>query len=102
MKTGTSTKHVSPPAAKPLLADSCYVIYFSGLFQQGYVRSVFWKRGHKKENIHFETEKEALDFATKYRFKWYADFLCWMYNKLNDRNFGFRTYSVKEFPCNFR
>jgi len=70
-----------------------YAIRFIGLLEQGYVRSVLLKKG-TKENIRVETEEEVLNFATKYRFKWYADFLCWMYNYISERNYTFRTYYV--------
>lgn len=72
-----------------------YVIYFTGFLEQGYVRSVFYRKG-KQENQQFKTEKEVLKFATKYKFRWYANFLCWMYNKNSINNFRFRIYSVKK------
>lgn len=82
-----------------LLGNNFYVIEFTGLFEHGYVRTVLFLKG-KERYTRFEKGKEAFDFATKYRFKWYANFLCWLYNMSSDRNFELRTFSVRKYLRN--
>ena len=83
--------------AKPVAPNKCYVIFYVGVFDKGYVRSAFIAK-RKKKNIRFEAEQHASDSATKYRFRWYADFWCWMYNMFDKHNRGFRIYTVREYP----
>lgn len=70
-----------------------YVIYFTGLFERGYVRPTVTK---KTQSIRMNTEEEALSFAKKYRFEWWAKFACWMCNMSSKQACDLRTYTVKE------
>lgn len=72
-----------------------WVIYFEGFFERGYVRHRLI--GKSKVEERFETEQEVLEYATKHRFKFVADWHCEMYNKLARLNYEFRHYSVKEY-----
>lgn len=71
-----------------------YVIYFTGVFEYGYVRNSF--RVWKPKDISLKTPQEAIEFATKFRFKWVAKLYCWFCNLDSKTNYRFRTYSVKE------
>lgn len=65
-----------------------YVISYTGILQWGYILDTT-KYGKVKMliNSHFEGRK----YAKKYRFKFYAKFMCWMLNKSDD---CFRTFTV--------
>jgi hypothetical protein len=71
-----------------------WVIFVSGLFEQGYVRHKFMGN---EANVKFETEQDVLKYATKHRFKFVADFYCWIYNIVALHNFTLRHYSVKKY-----
>ncbi len=65
-----------------------YVIYFTGIFESGYVR-LSWVK--KSRDVGFKTPREAKDFASKFYVKMFANFWCWMLNKGDKR---LREYKV--------
>lgn len=69
-----------------------YVIKFEGLFERGYVKISWWE---KTRFVPLNTPHEGLQFATKFRFKWVADYYSWLLNKISDREFNLRTFTVK-------
>ena len=71
-----------------------WVIFVSGIFEQGYVRHAWFQKPSRKE---FECEKDLMDFATKFRFKFVADAWCWLHNRVALQNFTLKHYSVKEY-----
>ena len=75
-----------------------YVIHVSGLFSYGYVRTQWMG---ERECVGLSCEADVLKWATKFRFRWHAQALCWMYNRLSIRNVELKKYSVKEYkPLN--
>lgn len=70
-----------------------YVIYYKGIFQAGYVKHVFWT--HNK-NIPMSNPYEAARFATKFRFKFIAEFWCKVWNWVAERNCEFRIFEVRK------
>lgn len=50
-----------------------YVIKATGIFSRGYVRLVWFKKSSQKQA---ESMEESLKQATKFRFKWLANFFC--------------------------
>lgn len=67
-----------------------YIIQFKGLFEHGVVILKLFK---KSEEINFNSIYEAGEKATKFRFKWLANFWCWVLNKGEE---GIRTYYVQK------
>lgn len=74
-----------------------YVIKYSGLFEDGYVRCSLLNM--KSKTIRFDTEQQVLEFATKFAFKSVANLCCWMLNKGAKYSYSFRSYSIKEMPA---
>lgn len=70
-----------------------YAILFEGLFEYGYVKSVFFQ---KSKTIKIGSIEESKKFATKFRFKWVANLLCRICNWSSKVNFDLRTYKVVE------
>ena len=58
-----------------------YVIKATGIFSRGYVRLVWFKKSNEKQA---ESMEESLKQATKFRFKWLANFFCNSGNKYGD------------------
>lgn len=67
-----------------------YIIRFKGLFEYGFV---IFKLFTKREEIKFNSDYEATKKATKFKFKWLANFWCWILNKGED---GLRTFYVEK------
>lgn len=72
-----------------------YAIYFSGIFEYGYVQHSFTKR---PSEFKLASISEALEFATKFRFKWVADLYCRLLEKQAAMNYDFRTFKVVGVP----
>lgn len=70
-----------------------YVIHFTGIFQEGYVKFVLLD---KTGTIPFQNQKEVLDFATKFRFKWMADLFCFMQDRISRFNYDLKTFKVQK------
>jgi hypothetical protein len=64
-----------------------YVISFTGLFEYGYVLS----EKNAKLKITVDAFNAGIKYAKKYRYKFYAKFVCWILNK-SDENL--RTFTV--------
>ena len=75
-----------------------YVIYFQGIFQEGYVKSSLFKK--HGTTIPLSSHTEAINLATKFRFKWTADLFCGIFNKIGKHNYDLRNYSVKKINKN--
>lgn len=69
-----------------------YVIYYRGIFSEGYVKHTF---GEERVVPH-KTDQEGIDFASKYRFKFIADLFCRFHNWEAQRNYDFRNFKVKK------
>lgn len=69
-----------------------YVIHYTGIFQQGYVKHTLGKEGM----VPMETHQEGIEFASKYRFKFIADLFCRLHNWESERNFDLRTFKVQK------
>lgn len=68
-----------------------YVIYFEGIFDRGYVRTSFLdETGIYK----VPTLEDSLSLATKYRFKWYAQIICYIFNRVDKRGAIYCVHSV--------
>lgn len=67
-----------------------YIIQFKGIFETG-VAILKWTT--KTEEVKFNSIQETQSKATKFNFKWIADFWCWTLNKADK---GFRTYYVQK------
>lgn len=70
-----------------------YAIHYTGLFSSGYVRHTLFE---KEGMVQHQTADEAVDFATKYRFKFIAALLCMMHNYNSQKNYDFKTFKVVE------
>lgn len=70
-----------------------YVIRFDGLFEYGYFKPVIFK---KTQTIKLNSHAEAIAFAKKYRFKWWAEFVCRQLNWLSKKSFDLRTFKVEK------
>jgi len=71
-----------------------YVIKATGIFSRGYVRLVWFKKSNEKQA---ESMEESLKQATKFRFKWLANFFCSSANRYSD---FLTNYEVIELPNN--
>ena len=71
-----------------------YIIEFKGIFERGAVR-LKWIT--KKKETKVDSRYCLLERATKFRFKWLADFWCWSLNIIDDH---LRVYSVKKIEIN--
>lgn len=69
-----------------------YIIAYTGILKTGYVQNT-WKMQKSKE-IPLNSINEAYQFATKFRFKWYAKFYLKMLQWISDKNYDFRTYKL--------
>lgn len=69
-----------------------YVIVRYDYFKDSYLRLTY-KYKHKSEVI-FMTEQNRIIFATKFRFKFFAELISKYLNKCNDEYFVF--YKIKE------
>lgn len=67
-----------------------YIIGFKGFFEHGVFILKLFK---KSEEINFNSVYEAGEKATKFKFKWLADFWC---RVLNKGEVGIRTYYVQK------
>lgn len=70
-----------------------YAIYFSGLFEYGYVKAVLFQ---KSKSVKIDSIHESKKFATKFKFKWIANMMCKIYNWSSKVNYELRTYKVVE------
>lgn len=70
-----------------------YAIYFDGLFEYGYVKAALFQ---KTKTVKIDTIEESKKFATKFRFKWIANFMCKICNWSSKLNYDLRTYKVVE------
>ncbi len=68
-----------------------YVIYFTGIFEYGYV-TIVWNKP-KTENIKYDNPADSLKAATKFRFKFLAKLLCKLMQKSTK---DLRTFEVRE------
>lgn len=64
-----------------------YCIRYLGLCERGYVK---FHSGSTGKTIDVGNDFNGKRFATKFRFKWFADIICFLLNQNND----FRTYTV--------
>ena len=71
--------------------DKKYCIKYIGVFEKGYVKYHFSQRG---KTVDLGSDYEAKKWSTKFRFKWVANFCCWILNK-SDKNL--RTFKVVDF-----
>ncbi len=71
-----------------------FIIRFDGLFERGYV-SRTWIG--KSKDTRFDNQSDVKKYATPHRFKWAAQLWCWLYNKLENSNYGFRKFTVEEY-----
>lgn len=67
-----------------------YIIKYKEIFETGYVKYHLYQSG---KTIDFGSDAIAFKFATKFRFKWVADLLCWNLNKSAK---DFKIYQVIE------
>lgn len=72
-----------------------YVIYYTSILRHGYVKLGSWWGMPSRKYFEQETEQQAIEFATKFRWKWLADFFCWIFQRNSNRNYEFITYTVK-------
>ncbi len=70
-----------------------YVIYYTGLFCEGYVKQDWTTRNR---TVRFETIQDAFYFATKMRWQWFAKFWCDLLNKESTRKLLMKEFFVKE------
>lgn len=70
-----------------------YVIYFEGLFEKGYLQTTYTK---KTQDVKLTDINTAYEFATKFKFKFWANFICWIANKTSSKEGLLRTFTVKE------
>lgn len=68
-----------------------YVIKYKEIFETGYVKYHVYQSG---KTYDFVSNAIALKCATKFRFKWVADLLCWNLNKSTK---DFKIFEVIEF-----
>lgn len=69
-----------------------YLISYTGLFESGYV--ILKLTGESGKRVHFDGFQDAKNAATKFRFKWWVDFVCYMLNRNSIVNFDFITFEV--------
>lgn len=69
-----------------------YVIHYTGIFQEGYVKNTWGK----ERMVDLKNHQEGIEFASKYRFKFIADLFCRLHNWEAERNFDFKTFKVKK------
>ena len=65
-----------------------YYISFTGILEHGTVKLYCFQKPTIDDP---KTAHHCIQNATKFRFKWWANFNCWLLNKTDDQ---FRTYKV--------
>lgn len=70
-----------------------YVIHYTGIFQEGYVKITFWKRS---KTVPMKSHQESLAFASKFRFKFIANLLCRLHNWTSLKDFKLLTFKVEK------
>lgn len=71
-----------------------YIIIGDGLFNKTYVSLDAGLR--KPHTINLNTHKEALEMASKFRYKLYAKFICYLCNKYADKKGHLIKFVIKE------
>ncbi len=69
-----------------------YVVYYTGILEWGYVTFV-WRKP-KEKTIVYPHPEDAIKFATKFRFKWFANFVRWNMERSSE---GIRCFEVHEY-----
>lgn len=81
-----------------MIKSKCYIIKCSSIFSpDAYVGFTLFK---KPKRIEFETEDQAMDFATKFRFKLLPNLIIKLLNFISVNQYQFRTFSVVEIDKN--
>lgn len=70
-----------------------YVIYYTGPFQGGHLKIIFWG---KSKRVRMNSLYESLEFASKFRFKFIANLVCRLYNWDSEQNFKLITFKVEK------
>jgi hypothetical protein len=70
-----------------------YVVYYTGILEWGYVTMV-WRKPKTPVQV-FQQPEDAIKFATKFRFKWIANWVRWSMERSSE---GIRCFEVQEYP----
>lgn len=70
-----------------------YVVYYTGVFEWGYV-TIVWRKP-KQKTMTFTEHEDAVKYATKFRFKWVANYVARSMERTSE---GIRCFEVKQYP----